>query len=113
MLCGMQEIDLDDWMHNSVYRHYTRNSKQIIWFWQVWSHFCSLRDPVQSLHAGSCRWCLCWACCANASDGGDGNGESNDDDYTDDDDDNGSDSDDDRVIVRVMMMMVVIVIMVG
>ncbi|KAG8570509.1 hypothetical protein GDO81_011294 [Engystomops pustulosus] len=35
MLCGMQEVDLSDWQRNTVYRHYTRNSKQIIWFWQV------------------------------------------------------------------------------
>ena len=35
MLCGMQEVDLQDWQRNTVYRHYTRNSKQIIWFWQV------------------------------------------------------------------------------
>lgn len=34
MLCGMQEIDIDDWQRNSIYRHYTRNSKQVIWFWQ-------------------------------------------------------------------------------
>lgn len=35
MLCGMQEIDIDDWQRNTVYRHYTRNSKQVQWFWQV------------------------------------------------------------------------------
>jgi atrophin-1 interacting protein 5 (WW domain-containing E3 ubiquitin protein ligase 1) len=35
MLCGMQEIDVDDWQRNSIYRHYTRNSKQVAWFWQV------------------------------------------------------------------------------
>ncbi|XP_077208097.1 NEDD4-like E3 ubiquitin-protein ligase WWP1 isoform X3 [Paroedura picta] len=34
MLCGMQEVDLADWQRNTVYRHYTRNSKQIMWFWQ-------------------------------------------------------------------------------
>lgn len=34
LLCGMQEIDIEDWQRNSIYRHYTRNSKQIIWFWQ-------------------------------------------------------------------------------
>lgn len=38
MLCGMQEIDVDDWQRNSIYRHYTRNSKQVVWFWQV-KHF--------------------------------------------------------------------------
>ncbi|KAF6726479.1 E3 ubiquitin-protein ligase Itchy [Oryzias melastigma] len=34
MLCGMQEIDLADWQKNTIYRHYARNSKQILWFWQ-------------------------------------------------------------------------------
>lgn len=35
MLCGMQEIDMVDWQKNTIYRHYARSSKQIIWFWQV------------------------------------------------------------------------------
>lgn len=35
MLCGMQEIDLSDWQKNTIYRHYTKNSKQVQWFWQV------------------------------------------------------------------------------
>lgn len=35
MLCGMQEIDLTDWQKHTIYRHYTKNSKQIQWFWQV------------------------------------------------------------------------------
>ncbi|XP_061631230.1 NEDD4-like E3 ubiquitin-protein ligase WWP2 isoform X2 [Phyllopteryx taeniolatus] len=35
MLCGMQEIDLVDWQKNTIYRHYTKNTKQIHWFWQV------------------------------------------------------------------------------
>ncbi|KAG8002901.1 E3 ubiquitin-protein ligase Itchy-like protein [Nibea albiflora] len=35
MLCGMQEIDLTDWQRNTIYRHYARSSKQIMWFWQV------------------------------------------------------------------------------
>ncbi|XP_057685041.1 itchy E3 ubiquitin protein ligase b [Corythoichthys intestinalis] len=34
MLCGMQEIDLADWQRNTIYRHYPRGSKQILWFWQ-------------------------------------------------------------------------------
>ncbi|KOC65444.1 E3 ubiquitin-protein ligase Su(dx) [Habropoda laboriosa] len=38
MLCGMQEIDVEDWQRNTTYRHYTRNSKQILWFWQVRSN---------------------------------------------------------------------------
>ncbi|KAI4896093.1 hypothetical protein NFI96_026441, partial [Prochilodus magdalenae] len=35
LLCGMQEIDLADWQKNTIYRHYARGSKQIIWFWQL------------------------------------------------------------------------------
>lgn len=31
----MQEIDLVDWQRNTIYRHYARSSKQILWFWQV------------------------------------------------------------------------------
>lgn len=38
MLCGMQEIDLTDWQRNTIYRHYARSSKQIVWFWQVGAH---------------------------------------------------------------------------
>ncbi|GAB6033339.1 hypothetical protein CHUAL_013106 [Chamberlinius hualienensis] len=34
MLCGMQEIDINDWQRNTIYRHYARTSKQIQWFWQ-------------------------------------------------------------------------------
>ncbi|EDL85936.1 itchy homolog E3 ubiquitin protein ligase (mouse) [Rattus norvegicus] len=34
LLCGMQEIDLNDWQRHAIYRHYTRTSKQIVWFWQ-------------------------------------------------------------------------------
>ncbi|KAK2192236.1 hypothetical protein NP493_36g04015 [Ridgeia piscesae] len=34
ILCGMQEIDVDDWEKNTIYRHYTRSSKQVQWFWK-------------------------------------------------------------------------------
>lgn len=42
MLCGMQEIDVEDWQRNTIYRHYTRNSKQILWFWQVCYYVCRI-----------------------------------------------------------------------
>ncbi|XP_036386793.1 E3 ubiquitin-protein ligase Itchy-like [Megalops cyprinoides] len=35
MLCGMQEIDLADWQRNTIYRHYARSSKPVLWFWQL------------------------------------------------------------------------------
>lgn len=34
LLCGMQEIDVEDWQRHTIYRHYTRNSKPVVWFWQ-------------------------------------------------------------------------------
>ncbi|XP_047469714.1 E3 ubiquitin-protein ligase wwp-1-like isoform X2 [Penaeus chinensis] len=34
LLCGMQEIDICDWQKHTIYRHYNRSSKQIMWFWQ-------------------------------------------------------------------------------
>ncbi|CAG0891922.1 unnamed protein product [Cyprideis torosa] len=34
LLCGMQEIDVEDWKRNTILRHYSENSKQILWFWQ-------------------------------------------------------------------------------
>ncbi|XP_071494531.1 E3 ubiquitin-protein ligase Su(dx)-like isoform X2 [Diadema antillarum] len=35
MLCGMQEFDVDDWYRHTIYRHYTRESKQVQWFWRA------------------------------------------------------------------------------
>ncbi|RUS88330.1 hypothetical protein EGW08_003901 [Elysia chlorotica] len=35
MLCGMQEIDVDDWEKNTIYKHYQRNNKQVVWFWKM------------------------------------------------------------------------------
>jgi len=35
ILCGMQDVDVEDWQRNTIYRHYNRNSKQVVWFWQV------------------------------------------------------------------------------
>jgi len=35
MLIGMQELDVEEWEAHTNYRNYTRNSKQVQWFWQV------------------------------------------------------------------------------
>lgn len=48
MLCGMQEIDMNDWQKNTIYRHYTKNSKQIQWFWQVSPGASSTSSPLPS-----------------------------------------------------------------
>nr|CAD7571326.1 unnamed protein product [Timema californicum] len=56
MLCGMQEIDVEDWQRNAIYRHYTRNSKQVIWFWQfVRSADSEKRARLLQFVTGTCR----------------------------------------------------------
>lgn len=34
MLCGIQEYNIKEWEESTIYRHYTKNSKPIVWFWQ-------------------------------------------------------------------------------
>jgi atrophin-1 interacting protein 5 (WW domain-containing E3 ubiquitin protein ligase 1) len=56
MLCGMQEIDVDDWQRHTIYRHYTKSSKQIQWFWQfVRSMDHEKRSRLLQFVCGSCR----------------------------------------------------------
>ncbi|KAG7205569.1 hypothetical protein KM043_007541 [Ampulex compressa] len=56
MLCGMQEIDVDDWQRNTIYRHYTRSSKQILWFWQFVTRTDSeKRARLLQFVTGTCR----------------------------------------------------------
>jgi hypothetical protein len=35
LICGVTEIDVDDWERQTIYRSYTPNAKQVRWFWQV------------------------------------------------------------------------------
>lgn len=35
LICGITEIDVDDWQRNTLYRTYTPQNKQIQWFWQA------------------------------------------------------------------------------
>ncbi|CAD5210212.1 unnamed protein product [Bursaphelenchus xylophilus] len=56
LLCGMQEIDVDDWQRNTVYRHYAPQSKQIIWFWQfVRSLDQERKSKLLQFVTGTCR----------------------------------------------------------
>ena len=56
MLCGIQEFDLDDWEKNTSYRHYTRSSKQIVWFWQfVHAITSEQRARLLQFVTGKCR----------------------------------------------------------
>ncbi|KAL3319384.1 WW domain containing E3 ubiquitin protein ligase 1, partial [Cichlidogyrus casuarinus] len=56
LLCGMQEIDVDDWEKNTVYRTYTSSSKQVQWFWK-WLRTLSQEKRVRFLQfvTGTCR----------------------------------------------------------
>ncbi|XP_065064994.1 E3 ubiquitin-protein ligase Itchy-like [Rhopilema esculentum] len=56
ILCGMQEYDIDDWQRNTVYRNYTKTSKQVIWFWQaVKSYDNEKRTRLLQFVTGTCR----------------------------------------------------------
>jgi hypothetical protein len=35
LLCGQEDIDVDDWKANTVYEGYTENDTVIEWFWRV------------------------------------------------------------------------------
>ena len=56
MLCGLQEFDVDDWEQNTVYRHYTRTSKQVVWFWQLIREITNeQRSRLLQFVTGTCR----------------------------------------------------------
>jgi len=56
LLCGMQEYDIDDWQRNTVYRNYTKTSKQVLWFWQaVKSYDTEKRTRLLQFVTGTCR----------------------------------------------------------
>lgn len=56
MLCGMQEIDVEDWQRNSIYRHYAKTSKQVTWFWQfVRAMDNEKRSRLLQFVCGTCR----------------------------------------------------------
>lgn len=39
LICGLPDIDIDDWRNNTLYQNYTVNSPQIKWFWRAVSSF--------------------------------------------------------------------------
>ncbi|KAI6219536.1 Transcription factor BTF3 [Aphelenchoides fujianensis] len=56
LLCGMQDIDVDDWQRHTVYRHYAPQSKQIVWFWQfVRALDQERRSRLLQFVTGTCR----------------------------------------------------------
>jgi hypothetical protein len=56
MLCGIQDFDIDDWEKHTIYRHYSRSSKQIAWFWQLVREITSeQRARLLQFVTGTCR----------------------------------------------------------
>lgn len=56
LLCGMQDIDVEDWQRHTVYRHYAPQSKQVVWFWQwVRSLDQEKRARLLQFVTGTCR----------------------------------------------------------
>ncbi|KAF8365966.1 wwp-1, partial [Pristionchus pacificus] len=56
LLCGMQDIDVNDWQRHTVYRHYAPGSKQVMWFWQ-WVRALDQEKRARLLQfvTGTCR----------------------------------------------------------
>ncbi|KAM3178996.1 hypothetical protein ACTXT7_001503 [Hymenolepis weldensis] len=56
ILCGMQQIDVDDWQKNTNYKDYTASSKQIVWFWKfVRTLAPEMRIRLLQFVTGTCR----------------------------------------------------------
>jgi len=56
MLCGMQEVDVDDWQRNTIYRHYAKTSKQVQWFWTFVKKMDNeTRSRLLQFVCGTCR----------------------------------------------------------
>jgi len=56
IICGMQNIDTEDWTKNTIYRHYTKTSKQIQWFWTyVKAMDNETRSRLLQFVCGTCR----------------------------------------------------------
>ncbi|XP_063902483.1 E3 ubiquitin-protein ligase wwp-1-like isoform X3 [Zophobas morio] len=56
LICGVTEIDVDDWEKNTVLREFARDSKQVIWLWQcvrAWDN--DMRVRLLQFVTGSCR----------------------------------------------------------
>ncbi|KAL7346731.1 ubiquitin protein ligase [Encephalitozoon intestinalis] len=42
LICGIPDIDIDDWKSNTLYYGYTESSKTVIWFWKAVKSFDSV-----------------------------------------------------------------------
>ncbi|KAA3675739.1 NEDD4-like E3 ubiquitin-protein ligase WWP1, partial [Paragonimus westermani] len=56
LLCGMQQLDVNDWETNTIYKNYTARSKEVQWFWQfVRSLSQEQRVRLLQFVTGTCR----------------------------------------------------------
>ena len=55
MMVGMQDFDVDDWEKHTIYKNYTKNAKQVQWFWQVSSPRGHLRTYVRTYVCSTVR----------------------------------------------------------
>ena len=56
MLCGKQEIDVDDWEKNTIYEQYTHSSQQVQWFWKFVREIDNeKRKKMLQFVTGTCR----------------------------------------------------------
>lgn len=56
LLCGLQEFDVADWERHTIYKHYSHNSKQIIWFWKFVNEITNeQRSRLVQFVTGTCR----------------------------------------------------------
>ncbi|KAK4468827.1 hypothetical protein MN116_007994 [Schistosoma mekongi] len=56
LLCGMQQIDVDDWQSHTTYKKYDAKSPQVIWFWKfVRSLTQQKRIRLLQFVTGTCR----------------------------------------------------------
>eukprot|EP00039_Didymoeca_costata_P006576 m.91487 g.91487 ORF g.91487 m.91487 type:complete len:1003 (+) comp13305_c0_seq4:196-3204(+) len=56
LLIGLAEFDVDDWFATTIYRNYSKKSKQIIWFWEVVREYDNeKRARLLQFVTGSCR----------------------------------------------------------
>eukprot|EP00041_Stephanoeca_diplocostata_P037604 m.1429689 g.1429689 ORF g.1429689 m.1429689 type:complete len:326 (+) comp25069_c0_seq51:2942-3919(+) len=56
LLIGLAEFDVKDWEKNTIYRSYTKSSKQIVWFWEIVREISNeKRARLLQFVTGSCR----------------------------------------------------------
>lgn len=56
LLIGLAEFDVNDWHASTIYRNYTKSSKQIVWFWEIVRGYDNeQRARLFQFVTGSCR----------------------------------------------------------